>query len=69
LTAASHVVMGEADYNPSILTQAEDRCDRRGQVNSVLIQHILQDGTLDAHLVKLVVAKQEVLNAALDTPS
>jgi SWI/SNF-related matrix-associated actin-dependent regulator 1 of chromatin subfamily A len=66
LTAASHVVMAEADYNPSVNNQAEDRTHRKGQMNSVLIQYILQDETLDAHLVRLVVAKQDVVHAALD---
>jgi SNF2-related domain/Helicase conserved C-terminal domain len=66
LTAASHIVMAEADYNPSVNTQAEDRAHRKGQRNALLVQYIIQDATLDAHLVKLVVAKQEVVNAVLD---
>jgi SWI/SNF-related matrix-associated actin-dependent regulator of chromatin subfamily A-like protein 1 len=66
LTAASHVVMAESDYNPSVMNQAEDRCHRKGQKESVLVQHVLQDATLDAHLVRLVVTKQGVIDQALD---
>ena len=66
LTAASHAIFGELDWRPSIVTQAEDRLHRIGQLESVLIQHILFDGSLDAVMVKDVIAKQEVIDKALD---
>jgi hypothetical protein len=31
-----------------------------------LIQHLVQDNTLDGHLIKLVVQKQEITDIALD---
>lgn len=66
LTASSHVVFAELDWTPSAISQAEDRAHRIGQVNNVLIQHIVLDGSLDAKMAKMVVAKQEVIEQALD---
>lgn len=66
LTAASHVVFAEIDWTPAIITQAEDRCHRIGQRESVLVQHIVLDGSLDARMLKMVIAKQEIADAALD---
>lgn len=67
LTAASHVVFAELDWTPGAMSQAEDRCHRIGQVNSVLVQHIVLDGSIDARMVHTIVAKQEVITTALDT--
>ncbi|MBT9258178.1 MAG: DEAD/DEAH box helicase [Clostridiales bacterium] len=66
LTAASHVVFAELDWVPGNITQAEDRCHRIGQRDSVLVQHLVLEGSLDATMAKRLVAKQEVLDAALD---
>ncbi len=66
LTAASHVVFVELDWVPGNVTQAEDRLHRIGQHNSVLVQHLVFDGSLDARMAKVLVAKQQVIDAALD---
>lgn len=66
LTASSHVIFAELDWVPGNVTQAEDRCHRIGQHASVLVQHIVLDGSIDAHLAKTLIAKQAVLDAALD---
>jgi len=66
LTAASTVVFAEQWWVPGDITQAEDRCHRIGQVNSVLVQHLVVDGSIDATQARVVVAKQEVIDAALD---
>lgn len=66
LTAASHVVFAELDWVPGNLTQAEDRCHRIGQAESVLVQHLVLDGSLDARMAQVLVDKQRVLEAALD---
>lgn len=66
LTAASTVVFAEQWWVPGDITQAEDRCHRIGQVNSVLVQHLVVDGSLDATQARVVVAKQAVIDRALD---
>lgn len=66
LTAASHVVFAELDWTPAGMTQAEDRLHRIGQTNSVLVQHLVLDGTIDARMAQILVDKQTVLDAALD---
>lgn len=66
LTAASHVVFGELDWVPGNLTQAEDRCHRIGQQNHVLVQHLVLEGSLDATMARRLVAKQTIIDQALD---
>ncbi len=66
LTAASVVVFGELDWVPGNITQAEDRAHRIGQTDPVLILHIVLDGSLDAKMAKTLVAKQEIIDKALD---
>jgi len=66
LTAASHVVFAELDWVPGNVTQAEDRAHRIGQANSVLIQHLVLEGSLDATMARTIVAKQEAIDGALN---
>ncbi len=66
LTASSHVVFAELDWRPAMITQAEDRTHRIGQKNSVLVQHLVFDGSLDAKMAKTIVDKQSIIDAALD---
>jgi hypothetical protein len=66
LTASSHVVFAELDWTPGKLAQAEDRCHRIGQTDSVLVQHIVLDGSLDGRMAELIVEKMEVIAAAID---
>lgn len=61
LTAASHVVFVEMDWVPGIMSQAEDRCHRLGQRNSVLIQHLVLENSLDCYMAKMLVRKQEIV--------
>ena len=67
LTAASHVVFAELDWVPGNMTQAEDRCHRIGQADSVLVQHVVLAGSLDAQMAHTLIAKQAVIDQALDT--
>jgi SWI/SNF-related matrix-associated actin-dependent regulator of chromatin subfamily A-like protein 1 len=69
LTASAHVVFAELDWVPGAMTQAEDRCHRIGQTESVLVQHLVLDGSLDARIAHTLVAKQDVLDRALDRQS
>lgn len=66
LTASSHVVFAELDWTPSAVSQAEDRAHRIGQRESVTVQHIVLDQSLDARMAKIIVAKQEIIEHALD---
>jgi len=66
LTAASHVVFAELDWVPGTITQAEDRVHRIGQAESVLIQHLVFGGSLDARMARVLVEKQNVIDRALD---
>jgi SWI/SNF-related matrix-associated actin-dependent regulator of chromatin subfamily A-like protein 1 len=66
LTAASHVVFAELDWVPGNMSQAEDRCHRIGQSESVLVQHLVLEDSLDARIAKTIVEKQDVIDRALD---
>jgi SWI/SNF-related matrix-associated actin-dependent regulator 1 of chromatin subfamily A len=68
LTASSHVVFSELDWVPGNVTQAEDRLHRLGQQNSVLVQHLVFDESIDAKMAKTLVRKQTVIDATLDDP-
>lgn len=67
LTASSHVVFAELDWVPGNVTQAEDRAHRIGQRESVLVQHLVLEGSLDADMARRLISKQAVIDAALDT--
>ena len=66
LTASSHVVFAELDWVPGNLAQAEDRCHRIGQTDSVLVQHLVLDGSLDCRMAQIIVEKMDVIAAAVD---
>jgi SNF2 family DNA or RNA helicase len=68
LTAASTVVFAELDWTPGGMSQAEDRAHRIGQQNSVLVQHLVLDGSFDQRMAETIVEKQAVLDAGLDNP-
>ena len=67
LTAAAHVVFAELVYVPALVTQAEDRAHRIGQRDSVLVQHLVLDGSLDAKIAATLIAKQDIADKALDS--
>ncbi len=66
LTAASLVVFAELDWVPGAITQGEDRAHRISQTESVNIQHLVFDGSLDARMAQVLVAKQEIADRGLD---
>lgn len=65
LTRGHDVVFAEFDPAPYRLSQCEDRAHRMGQRELVNVYHLLWNGTLDARMAKIVVKKQEVINAVL----
>jgi SWI/SNF-related matrix-associated actin-dependent regulator 1 of chromatin subfamily A len=66
LTASAHVVFAELDWVPGNITQMEDRAHRIGQTETVLVQHIVLSGSLDARMAHMLVNKQNVIDSALD---
>jgi len=66
LTASSTAVFAELDWTPANVLQAEDRLHRIGQSNSVLVQHLVLDGSLDARMAQMIVEKQDLADRALD---
>jgi SWI/SNF-related matrix-associated actin-dependent regulator 1 of chromatin subfamily A len=66
LTASSHVIFAELDWVPGNMSQAEDRCHRIGQRGSVLVQHLVLEGSLDAEIARRLVEKQDLIDQALD---
>ena len=66
LTAAAHVVFAELDWVPGNVSQGEDRCHRIGQTESVLVQHLVFNNSLDARMAHILVQKQAVADLGLD---
>lgn len=66
LTAASTVVFAELDWTPGNVSQAEDRCHRIGQHDMVNVYHLVLDGSLDSRMARIIVAKQAIIDQALD---
>ena len=68
LTAADHVIFVEFPWDPGKLSQAEDRAHRNGQRNSVFVEHLVLEGSIDVQMIKEIFRKQEILAQALDMP-
>ena len=69
LNAADTSVFVEMDWVPSAISQSEDRCHRIGQRNNVLVHHLVVTGSIDSKMIKVVLSKQELCDAALDRHS
>ena len=65
LTAASHVIFLEMDWSPSVMTQAEDRCHRVGQLDSVQVQYFVFRDTIDEWVAKSLLYKQFTIDQIL----
>lgn len=66
LTAANLVIFVEEDWVPSKISQCEDRAHRIGQKDNVLVKHYVLPGTIDSRMLKTTMAKQEIIDKALD---
>lgn len=65
LTAASHVVFLEMDWSPGVMAQAEDRCHRVGQNDSVQVQYYVFKDTIDEWIAKSLLRKQSNIDQIL----
>lgn len=66
ITRARFVVFAELDWVPAKIEQAEDRAWRIGQVNAVLVQHLVVDGSIEARMVIALLEKMMVIAEVLD---
>jgi hypothetical protein len=66
LTAASNVVFVELGWTPADHDQAEDRCHRIGQTDSVNCWYLVGRGTIDERIAKLIDEKRAVVDAATE---
>jgi SWI/SNF-related matrix-associated actin-dependent regulator 1 of chromatin subfamily A len=66
LTRASTVVFAELSFVPGEMQQGEDRAHRIGQHNSVLVQHLVFDGSVDQRIVEILVEKSSIADATFD---
>jgi SWI/SNF-related matrix-associated actin-dependent regulator 1 of chromatin subfamily A len=66
LTAASHVVFAEIDWTPSVNRQCEDRCHRIGQDDTVHVQYLVVDESLEARIARKNVRKQKNIDQAMN---
>ena len=67
LTASSTVIFAELDWVPGNVSQAEDRCHRIGQKNTVMVYHLIVDGSIDVKISKMLIDKQQNIDKALNS--
>jgi SWI/SNF-related matrix-associated actin-dependent regulator 1 of chromatin subfamily A len=65
--ASSRCIFAELSWTPAEMTQCEDRLHRIGTKDSVHVQHLVLEGSLDAMMVKVLIKKQRILDAVLET--
>jgi len=66
LHAASNVFFIELPWTPGELDQAEDRCHRIGQKDSVNIYYAITKGTLEEDMMEIIQEKRKILGQVLD---
>ncbi|MDQ8043372.1 MAG: DEAD/DEAH box helicase [Solirubrobacteraceae bacterium] len=66
LTAASDVAFVELGWTPAEHDQAEDRCHRIGQEDSVTAWYLLASGTIDERIAQLIENKRRIVSSVID---
>lgn len=67
ITRADHGIFVERDWVPSVLNQAEARMQRIGSTaEKILVEHLVLNNSLDAYMVKKVVAKQKQIDKTIN---
>lgn len=66
MTIARFVVFAELDWVPALIEQAEDRAWRNGQLNAVVAQYLVVDGSIEAQMALRLLEKMGIIFAALD---
>jgi SWI/SNF-related matrix-associated actin-dependent regulator 1 of chromatin subfamily A len=66
LTAASLVIFAELDYVPANIVQAADRAHRIGQTQTVEVQYLILEGSMDIDMLQILDRKSSVCVDALD---
>lgn len=66
LTAASNVLFIESDWTPAGNAQAEDRCHRIGQKDSVTAWYLQAEDTIDQRIAELLQEKALLVDAATE---
>lgn len=62
LTASSTVLFTEVEWRPGDLTQAEDRLHRIGQKNTVLVQYLVADKSIEAYMIHKILEKTDIID-------
>lgn len=64
LSAASHIIFGEFDWQPGAMDQCEARCTDNDQTKPVLVEYLVWEGSLDAYKLANVEYKGELADSA-----
>jgi SWI/SNF-related matrix-associated actin-dependent regulator of chromatin subfamily A-like protein 1 len=66
LTAASNVAVVQYPWNPGPLFQAVDRTHRISQMKQVMVWCLVGEGTIEEHIIDILIRKEKMINEILD---